>query len=194
MLEVIGGVVIVLSFAVFVIAVIGLFKPEVVRLPHRVYSVGVWVISAVLLVIGGSLLPDAPSTSAGTQVQTTGGVQASPEPVQVSSVTFLEVNEKFGLQSDLTDLQKDREWPAYRGLCVEWTGELVSLSETFLGRGFNIQFKHLPTTFVSDVLARAPASAEDDLLTWREGQQYTYLARLDDYGGLLPITVSMGCD
>ena len=86
---------------------------------------------------------------------------------EVSEVTFAEVNVKFGVQSDRTDLQKEREWPTYEGLCVEWAGELTPLSEELFG-GFDIQFKHLPTTFVSDVLVHAPASAEEELLTWRE--------------------------
>ena len=52
-----------------------------------------------------------------------------------------------------------------RTLCVEWRGELVSLSEGLFG-GFSAQFKHLPTTFVADVVMSAPNSAEDELLTW----------------------------
>ena len=81
-----------------------------------------------------------------------------------------------------------------RTLCVEWRGELVSLSEGLFG-GFSAQFKHLPTTFVADVVMSAPNSAEDELLTWSIGTRYTYRARLDSYGGaILPISVSMGCD
>ncbi|MCY4508805.1 MAG: hypothetical protein OXG35_17890 [Acidobacteria bacterium] len=123
---------------------------------------------------------------------------AAPEPaepvVQVSDVTFDDLNEKFGVQSDWTDLRKDREWPAYEGLCVEWTGELTSLSEGLFG-GFSIQFRHLATTFVSDVLVNAPSSAEEELLTWREGNRYRYRGRLVDYGGaILPITVDLGCE
>ena len=95
-----------------------------------------------------------------------GGCGGAAEPLQVSDVTFDDVNEKFGVQSNRTDLQKEREWRAYEGLCVEWAGELTSLSAGLFG-GFNIQFKHLPTTFVSDVLVHAPSSAEEELLTWR---------------------------
>ena len=40
----------------------------------------------------------------------------------------------------------------------------------------------------------APADAEDELLTWRVGQRYTYRGRLNRYGGaILPISVDMGC-
>ena len=190
-----GGILALSSFVVFLWAVVGLFSPQRAKLSGRAQAVGLWVVSVIMFAVGGGLLPEDPPTSAGRPAaQTSTGQLARPDPVQVSGVTFSEVNDKFGLQSNLTDLQKDREWDTYEGLCVEWTGELVSLSERFLSSGFNIQFKHLPTTFVSDVLARAPASAEEELLTWREGSLYTYRARLEDYGGLLPITVSIGCD
>ena len=122
-----------------------------------------------------------------------GGCGGAAEPLQVSDVTFDDVNEKFGVQSNRTDLQKEREWRAYEGLCVEWAGELTSLSAGLFG-GFNIQFKHLPATLVSDVLVNAPSSAEEELLTWREGNRYRYRGRLDSYGGaILPITLDFGC-
>ena len=106
----------------------------------------------------------------------------------MSPITFEEVNDRFGVESTLTDLQKDRQWDAFEGKCVEWTGELSSLSEGFFG-GFSIQFKHLPTTFVSDVLVSATSSEESQLLQWREGQRYTYRATLKRYGGaILPTT------
>ena len=135
-----------------------------------------------------------PARSAVEQSGQARSAAEEPEPVQVSDVTFDDVNEKFGVQSDWTDLQKEREWPAYEGLCVEWTGELTSLSEGFFG-GFNIQFKHLPATFVSDVLVHAPSSAEEELLTWRKGNRYRYRGRLDNYGGaFLPISLDLGCE
>ena len=109
------------------------------------------------------------------------------EPV-TSDLAVEEVNDRFGVESTLTDLQKDRQWDAFEGKCVEWTGELSSLSEGFFG-GFSIQFKHLPTTFVSDVLVSATSSEESQLLQWREGQRYTYRATLKRYGGaILPTT------
>ena len=118
---------------------------------------------------------------------------ASANAQQVSPITFEEVNDRFGVESTLTNLQKDRQWDAFEGKCVEWTGELSSLSEGFFG-GFSIQFKHLPTTFVSDVIVSAPSSEESQLLQWNEGQRYTYRATLKRYGGaILPISADWGC-
>ena len=112
----------------------------------------------------------------------------------VPPITFEEVNDRFGVQSTLTDLQKDRQWDAFEGKCVEWTGELTSLSEGFFG-GFSIQFKHLRTTLVSDVIVSTPSSEESRLLQWSEGQRYTYRGTLKRYGGaFLPISIDWGCD
>ena len=47
-----------LSLGVFLWAVVGLIRPESARLPNRVSLVGVWILSVVLLGIGGALMPD----------------------------------------------------------------------------------------------------------------------------------------
>ena len=47
-----------LSLGVFLWAVVGLIRPELARLPNRASSVGVWILSVVLLSIGGALMPD----------------------------------------------------------------------------------------------------------------------------------------
>ena len=112
----------------------------------------------------------------------------------MSGVTFQEVNGLFGARSSMTDLQKGRMWDStYDGLCVEWTGELTHLDEGLFS-GFVAQFRHLPTTLISDVVMTAPNSAEDELMTWSTGASYTYRATLDRYGALMGISASMGCD
>lgn len=118
---------------------------------------------------------------------------STPQPAVVSDITFAEVNSKFGSDGTLTDLQKDREWEAYEGKCVEWTGELVHLDESMFG-GYNIGFKHQQYTLTYDVLLDAGTESEETLLTMRQGARYTYKATLKDYGGaLLPITGDFGC-
>ena len=54
-----GMILVTASVAVFVWAVVGLIRPTWARLPSRAASVGVWVLSVVLFIIGGALMPDS---------------------------------------------------------------------------------------------------------------------------------------
>ena len=66
------------SVAVFVWAVVGLIRPTWARLPSRAASVGVWVLSVVLFIIGGALMPD--STPEQTEQSAALGSQSVPPP------------------------------------------------------------------------------------------------------------------
>lgn len=59
------------SFIVFLWAVVGLIVPGRVGIPSRAASVGVWVISVILLVIGTSMLPDDPDRTTTTSTSAT---------------------------------------------------------------------------------------------------------------------------
>ena len=54
-----GMILVTASVAVFVWAVVGLIRPTWARLPSRAASVGVWVLSVVLFIIGVALMPDS---------------------------------------------------------------------------------------------------------------------------------------
>ena len=54
--QAVGTVLVAFSFLVFVIALIGLSRPEWVRLPNRAASVWVWALSFGLLVAGSTLM------------------------------------------------------------------------------------------------------------------------------------------
>ena len=73
-----GTVVLTASVAVFVWAVAGLIRPTWARLPSRAASVGVWVLSVVLFIIGGALMPD--STPEQTEQSAAVGSQSVPPP------------------------------------------------------------------------------------------------------------------
>ena len=119
--------------------------------------------------------------------------QTTNQPA-VSTVTFGEINHLFGVNGKLTDIQKDREWEKYRGLCVEWTGKLSYLDSKFFG-GFSVGMKHLRGTLTYDVLIDAPSSTEDILMGWNMDEVYTYRATLTRYGGaILPISADWGCE
>ena len=78
-----------LSLGVFLWAVVGLIRPELARLPNRASSVGVWILSVVLLSIGGALMPDDETPSVASTptdgqeaVTITGAATASAELIR----------------------------------------------------------------------------------------------------------------
>ena len=73
-----GMILVTASVAVFVWAVVGLIRPTWARLPSRAASVGVWVLSVVLFIIGGALMPD--STPEQTEQSAALGSQSVPPP------------------------------------------------------------------------------------------------------------------
>lgn len=186
----------------FLVGVVCLIKPiRKVGIPTRKRALGVLGASFVVSLVGAALDPtpsqQAPSVSPGTpNVARMEPVVAAvlPAPIQVAEISFDEVNAKFGVDSTLTDLQKDHEWNTYDGKCVEWTGELVYLDSGVFG-GISIGFKHLSATLTYDVLVSAPGSERDNMLKMQLNKRYTYKATLDRYGGaFLPIFADWGCD
>ena len=85
-METIGGVLFLVSAGVFIWACIGLINPQWARLPNRVSSVGVWVLSVVIAGAAGALLPDdevAPEATQELAQQATApppAQQTAPEP------------------------------------------------------------------------------------------------------------------
>ena len=56
-----GEFIALVSFAVFVWAVVGLINPKAARLPNRITSVWIWLMSVALAVMGVSLMPYDPA-------------------------------------------------------------------------------------------------------------------------------------
>ena len=73
-----GEFIALVSFAVFVWAVVGLINPKAARLPNRITSVWIWLLSVALAVIGASLMPDDPAEPASEEA--TASAPASPTP------------------------------------------------------------------------------------------------------------------
>ena len=211
-MEAIGAILVLFSFGVFLWAVVGLINPVWARLPHRMMSVAVWALSAVLAVAGSSLLPSddstegtesgvgvsAPASNPATESEPPPAPaaplpQAAVADAAVSDISFEEIDDQFRAGGPLTELQKDERWKEYQGKCVEWRGELTYLTEGFLG-GLSIGFKHRRDTFTYDVLISAPRSEKEMLLTWQQGSTYIYRATLRGApGAILPLSADWGC-
>lgn len=91
-----------------------------------------------------------------------------------------------------TSLQKEDKFNTdYKNKYVEWSGEVVSVSEGLFG-GYTISIKHCPNTFTSDVLVEMKDSEKDKLLKLIQGDQVTYRAKMSSYGDILGLSASDG--
>ena len=77
-----GDFLLLVSLAVFVWAVVGLVNPQVAKLPNRISSVGIWILSLVLAGAGASLSPDDPSESEEAAAESASPDPPEPEPVR----------------------------------------------------------------------------------------------------------------
>ena len=83
-METLGGILIFASIGTFLCGCMGLLNPRWIRLPSRIYAVGVWGLSVVLLAAGGSLLPDpdpAPKDVATAEASSPPAQKARPDVV-----------------------------------------------------------------------------------------------------------------
>ena len=85
----VGEFIALVSFAVFVWAVVGLINPKAARLPNRITSVWIWLLSVALAVMGGSvalagmggsLMPDDPAEPASEEAAASAPASPTPPP------------------------------------------------------------------------------------------------------------------
>ena len=115
------------------------------------------------------------------------GVVAAPQPQAgesdaggaMSEITFEEIDELFGWPGgSLTTLQKEARWNEYQGQCVEWSGEMAGLEETF--GEYRITFKQgkVNRYALPNVWIFAPLTMQDVLIDWEPGNTYAYRVTL----------------
>ena len=84
-----GEFIALISFAVFVWAVVGLINPKAARLPNRITSVWIWLLSVALAGMGGSvalagmggsLMPDDPAEPASEEAAASAPASPTPPP------------------------------------------------------------------------------------------------------------------
>lgn len=110
----------------------------------------------------------------------------SEQSVSISPTTFVEFDSKFCVHSRLTDLQKSKEIEGYQGQRVRWEGIVSYVSNDSVG------FKHKTTTSTYDVLLRVAKSDRPNLTALNQGDLATYEGTIEDYGVVMPHSLSDG--
>jgi hypothetical protein len=108
----------------------------------------------------------------------------------ISAVTWEELDRIFNVKSGYTDLQKKEAWKNYQGKKVKWSGTVAAVGET-LGT-LSLQVKMNSSTFVSDVLVKIEPAERESALMLRKDDRVTFVGILDDWGTLMPFTLSRG--
>jgi hypothetical protein len=108
---------------------------------------------------------------------------------ETSSISCYDFEETFGLNSDLTDLQKDEEFKQYKGKYVQWTGTVAAISSTF---GTSLQVKCHPNVLVSNVIVSFSNERVPQLLSYSEGDTITFTGKLLSWSSLLAHSLKDG--
>jgi hypothetical protein len=109
---------------------------------------------------------------------------------EVSSISWAEVNQIYNLASKVTELRKEEEWKQFKGKRIQWTGTVSSISESF--GILSLQIKMNPETFTSDLLINLKENQRSKAIDYSEGDRITFSGLLEDWGTLMPITLSDG--
>lgn len=118
--------------------------------------------------------------------------EVPPPEKQFVSKSFKKFHRQFGINSKLTDLQKEQEFDQeYKGKWVQWKGKVVDVSQGFLG-GIELQIQHLPSTLTYDVGLNLAEGQADQAAKLAKGQTITYVGRITRWGNLLPHSVEDG--
>ncbi|MCA9625210.1 MAG: hypothetical protein KC731_39580, partial [Myxococcales bacterium] len=121
------------------------------------------------------------------------GDSAKPSPSSVP-VSFLKDSCKdlalnFGPQSKLSDLQKEQQWPQYKGKYFKWRLQVVEVSSDTFG-GYTVQFKCSPTSpsLIQDIQLKYEDGAKSFVSGLQKGASYDIRGKLNTTSTLLGMT------
>lgn len=110
--------------------------------------------------------------------------------VPISNISWSEIDRIYNLNNKTTELQKKEAWKNYEGKKVKWSGSVSSVGETF--GTLQLQVKMNSNTFTSDVIISLKNDQRQKALALSEGSRVTFSGILDDWGTLMPISLSDG--
>lgn len=113
-----------------------------------------------------------------------------PGPVKYDAVTWREIDAIYSLRSKSTELQKKGAWEKYKGKRVKWTGYVAEVGETF--GSLSLQVKMNGSTITSDVIVSLRDNERPTAVKLAQGNKVTFGGVLEDWGTVLPISLSDG--
>lgn len=117
--------------------------------------------------------------------------QPSPPQPQFVSTNFKDFNAQFGVNSNLTDMQKDEIFNSkYWGKPIKWRGKVSEITKDW--GSVHVQVVHLPTTLISDVIIEVKESEEGKAMQLHKGDVVTYTGILKSWGTIMPHSVDEG--
>ncbi len=150
----------------------------------------IWFWGLVIIVIGviSSSSGNKGSSSLGGTVVDSNGTTVK----EYLTKSCTEYSKEFGLNSTYSDLQKDDRFnKMYKDKYVKWSGEVSEISDGGF-TGLTAQVKCLPTSLTSDVLIHFPDTEKEKLMSYAKGATIKFEAKLDNWGTLLPSSLSNG--
>ncbi len=117
--------------------------------------------------------------------------KAALQQTQAPEITWHEFNAIYGIDSNATDLQREKEWKRFKGKKVSWQGTVVDVSKGVFG-GITLQVKMNPDTFTYDLDIKLRKSQKEKASDVRQGSFVRFTGTLDDWGVLLPSTLVDG--
>jgi general secretion pathway protein G len=136
----------------------------------------------------------ASTASATTATSTSAPSTASATPVATppeSGISWREIDSIYNVSSKNTDLQKEQTWKRYKGKRVTWSGEVVGVSEGWLG-GLSLQVKMNPKTFTFDLLIDVKKTEKAKASQLHQGDRVRFTGILSTWGSLMPISLDDG--
>lgn len=116
--------------------------------------------------------------------------QQAAANVPISDINFSELDEVYQAGSKYTDIQKEETWKKYDGKKVKWTGTIADISETFGTLQLKVKMKE--DTFTFDLAINMKDDQKEKALKLNVGDSVVFTGILDEWGTIMPITLSDG--
>lgn len=114
----------------------------------------------------------------------------SPPSQQLSALQWAELDAIYDARSSYSDLQKNDIWKKYKGKRVQWSGQVVSVDDSW--GSLTVQIKMSPYTIISDVMLHLRSSERNKALKLVVHGPVNYRGTLDDWGTLMPFSLTDG--